>query len=72
MQKLTSHDPGSEREQMPLMANSGGVASLFLVPERNLPATVRCSCGSPVVIWECEYFCCTTGDLCSKCSRAVA
>ena len=72
MQKLTSHDPRSEREQVRLLASSGCVAGLFPVAESDLPATLRCSCGSPVVIWECEYFCCTTGDLCNKCSRAVA
>ena len=72
MQQLASHDPQSEREQVRLLSNSGCVASLFPLAESDLPATLRCSCGSPVVMWECEYFCSTTGDFCSTCSRAVA
>src|SRR5271166_6845276 len=72
VQKLTSHDPQSEREQMHLLSNSGCITSLFPVAASDPPVTSRCSCGSPAVMWECEYFCSTTGDLCSKCSRAVA
>jgi len=72
MQKLTRHDLQSAREQVPLLSISGYVASLFPATESDPPAPLRCSCGSPVVIWECEYFCSATGDLCSKCSRALA
>ena len=72
MQKLTSHAIQSEREQVGLLSDLGCVAGLFPVAESDPPATLRCSCGSPVVVWECEYFCSTTGDLCSKCSRAIA
>src|SRR5271157_3574361 len=59
VQKLTVHDPQSEREQVRLLANSGDVASLFPVAESDPPAALRCSCGSPIVIWECEYLCST-------------
>lgn len=39
-------------------------------PEREVPAEAGCACFSPAVMWECEYFCISTGDLCSKCSCA--
>ena len=72
VQKLTSHAMQSEREQVGLLLDLGCGASLFPVAESDPPAALRCSCGSPVVMWECEYFCSTTANLCSNCSRAVA
>ena len=72
MQKLTSNAMQSEPDQVGVLSDLGWVASLFPVAESDPPAALRCSCGSPVVMWECEYFCGTTGDRCSKCSRAVA
>lgn len=69
VQKLTIHDPQSQRGQVGLLLNSGCVAGPFPVMENDPPTELRCSCSSPAVMWECEYFCSMTGDLCSKCCR---
>ncbi len=59
---------GWQRRQRPAQIDD---AVSLLTPERQTKIEPRCTCSSPTVMWEGEYFCAVTGDLSNRCSLAM-
>jgi hypothetical protein len=58
--------PANRRESAQRLA--GGQSPCVKAADRE---ELFCRYSAPAVMWECEYFCASTGALCSKCPGSI-